>query len=535
MTGSTSYLENPTLFTQVMMFAISGVGGLFCWTMVRTIRHRRQLLRTIERATLRVQQGDFARRVDIRSNEEFQQIGAAFNTMTAHLNVSFKTMTSLSEVDRLILSGAAIAEVVKHALASTNEIHDFDSYVFLWKKTPLLGQLYFTDEDGVHDHPVDLSNALSNEDDPQEITKALANQLNRSLSYCHDIHTEGQRKGLFLKRGDEQLDESANNTISALTDRLSVALTNSKRERTLFRQASYDASTGLLNRQAFTDRLRRALQSAKRQNGRRAVLFTDLDRFKQVNDTQGHKVGYQLLSIVASRLEANTRETDSIARLGGDEFGILICQYEDESELVLICKRIMEEVSRPITINRIEHTVDASIGVSIFPKDGTDTRSLLMRADTAMYKAKERVGSTFAFFDDTLNKRTERRVQIESQLRHALHGDELYLCFQPIVNLKTELIECAEALLRWHGSQWMPDDFIPIAEETGLIHDFTDVLIRHAVTCIEECAAAGVPLSRVAINLSSRLLTNEGFAVELVEHIAELGGEPENFEVEITE
>ena len=535
MTGSASYLANPTLFTQVMMFAISGVGGLFCWTMVRTIRHRRQLLRTIEHATLRVQQGDFAHTVDIRANEEFQQIGAAFNMMTAHLNVSFKTMTSLSEVDRLILSGAAIAVVVKHALASTNEIHDFDSYVFLWKKTPLLGQLYFTDEDGVHEHPVDLSNALSNEDDPQEITKALANQLNRSLSYCHDIHTEGQRKGLFLKRGDEQLDESASNTISALTDRLSVALTNSNRERTLFRQASYDALTGLLNRQAFTDRLHRALQSAQRRNGRCAVLFTDLDRFKQVNDTQGHKVGDQLLSIVASRLEANTRETDSIARLGGDEFGILVEQYKDESELVLICKRIMEEVSRPITINRIEHTVDASIGVSIFPKDGTDTRSLLMRADTAMYKAKELVGSAFAFFDDTLNKRTERRVQIESQLRHALHGDELYLCFQPIVNLKTELIESAEALLRWRGSQWMPDDFIPIAEETGLIHDFTDVLIRHAVTCIEECAAAGVPLSRVAINLSSRLLTNEGFAVELVEHIAELGGEPENFEVEITE
>ena len=535
MTGSTIYLEDPTLFTQVMMLTLSGVGGLFCWTMVRTISHRLQLLRTIERATLRVQQGDFAHTVDIRLNEEFQLIGTAFNTMTAHLNVSFNTMTSLSEVDRLILSGAAIEDVVKHALASTNETHDFDSYVFLWKKTPLLGQLYFSDEDGVHEHPVDLSNALSNEDDPQEITKALANQLNRSLSYCHDIHTEGQRKGLFLKRGDEELDESASDTVSALTDRLSVALTNSNRERTLFRQASYDALTGLLNRQAFTDRLHRALQSAQRQNGQCAVLFTDLDRFKQVNDTQGHKAGDQLLSIVASRLEANTRETNSIARLGGDEFGILVGQYENETELVLICKRIMEEVSRPITINRIEHTVDASIGVSIFPKDGTDTRSLLMRADTAMYKAKERVGSAFAFFDDTLNKRTERRVQIESQLRQALHGDELYLCFQPIVNLQTGSIECAEALLRWRGSQWMPDDFIPIAEETGLIHDFTDVLIRHAVTCIEKCAAAGVPLSRVAINLSSRSFTNEGFAVELVEHIAELGGEPENFEVEITE
>ena len=267
--------------------------------------------------------------------------------------------------------------------------------------------------------------------------------------------------------------------------------------------------------------MHRALQSAKRNNGRGAVLFTDLDRFKQVNDTQGHKAGDQLLSIVASRLEANTRDADSVARLGGDEFGILIGKYTDETELVRICKRIMEEVSRPITINRIEHTVDASIGVSIFPKDGTDPRGLLMRADAAMYKAKEQVGSAFALFDDTLNNRTKRRVQIETQLRQALRENELYLSFQPILNLKTEAIECVEGLMRWRGSRWMPDDFIPVAEETGLIHDFTGVLIGDAIACIAQCAAAGVALSRVAISVSSRQLINEGIAHELLDHITE--------------
>ncbi len=535
LTGSLLYVEEQFLFNRVLVFTLAGMCGLCCAMVVRTIRQRRDLLVAIRRATLRVQQDEFTHKVDIRSNDEYQQLAAAFNNMTAHLDVTFQTMTSLCELDRLILSGAAIKNVVKQALTSTNEIHVIDSFVFLWKKTPLLGQLYFSDDEGVHEHPVDLSNILSNEEDPAEITKALASQLNRSLCYCHDIHTEGQRKGLFLKKGDEHLDKLASRTISDLTDRLSVALTNSNRERTLFRQANYDALTGLLNRQAFTERLHRALQSAKRNNGRGAVLFTDLDRFKQVNDTQGHKAGDELLSIVASRLEANMRDADSVARLGGDEFGILIGKYTDETELVRICKRIMEEVSRPITINRVEHTVDASIGVSIFPKDGTDARGLLMRADAAMYKAKEQVGSAFAFFDDTLNKRTKRRVQIETQLRQALRENELYLSFQPILNLKTEAIECVEGLMRWRGSRWMPDDFIPVAEETGLIHDFTSVLIRDAIACIAQCAAAGVALSRVAINVSSRQLINEGIAHELLDHISESGGKPAHFEVEITE
>ena len=165
------FLDELTLFNRVMMLVVSTTGGLFCWVILRTMHRRQHLLVAFEQATLRVQQGDFTQKVEIRSNGEFQRLGAAFNTMTAQLNVSFQTMTSLSELDRLILSGAAIKNVVKHVLASTYEIHGINSFVFLWKKTPLLGQLFFSDEEGVHEQAVDLSNALSNEEDPYEMSR----------------------------------------------------------------------------------------------------------------------------------------------------------------------------------------------------------------------------------------------------------------------------------------------------------------------------------------------------------------------------
>ena len=232
------------------------------------------------------------------------------------------------------------------------------------------------------------------------------------------------------------------------------------------------------------------------------------------------------------------RTTDVVARLGGDEFAIIFPEFKDQAELTMLCERLLESVCQPFEVDAFNHPVDVSVGVSIFPDDGVDAGTLLMKADVAMYKAKEHKGSAYAFFDDSLNEATERRVRIEARLRSVIDAGRLKLHFQPKLNLLSGRVEQVEGLIRWPQDDedpLSPSEFIPVAEDTGLIQSFTRLLLDQSAQCLKASDAQQLGLRRVAINISSQQFSRPGFADHFLEELVRCDLAANRLELELTE
>ncbi len=276
--------------------------------------------------------------------------------------------------------------------------------------------------------------------------------------------------------------------------------------------AYYDSLTGLPNRALLRDRLHQTMMEAERQQRLVAILFMDLDRFKFINDSLGHAAGDALLKSVAERLRACVRSGDTIARLGGDEFTIVLAGIEHIDHVALIAQKLLDQFAAPFFIGGNELYTNASIGVTLYPWDDSDIDTLLKNADAAMYHAKESGRGTFQFYTAELNQRARRRLELETSLRQALERREFTLHYQPMVDLATGRIAGAEALLRWlrpgHGLV-PPMEFIPLAEDTGLILPIGEWALRTACAQARAWARAGFPDLRLAVNLSGRQLTKD--------------------------
>lgn len=302
--------------------------------------------------------------------------------------------------------------------------------------------------------------------------------------------------------------------------------------------ASHDSLTGLPNRAFLVERLTHSLTLAKRKNHQIALLFLDLDRFKHVNDTIGHEAGDQLLQTVAARLTTCIRETDTLARLGGDEFVVLAEGFDNAGYLTGLAERILSTISEPFHLRGYEYYLGVSIGISMHPDDGEDGNILLRCADSAMYAAKESGRNNYQFFTPELNARTQRRYHLEKNLRYALHNEEFLLHYQPKIDLQSGRIVGAEALLRWQhadGGLTSPNDFIPVAEETGLIVPIGRWVLEKACHQVAEWRARLAPDLRIAVNLSPRQFQDERL-VEIITEVLQHTGLPAHvLELEITE
>ncbi len=309
-------------------------------------------------------------------------------------------------------------------------------------------------------------------------------------------------------------------------------------EEQIRKLAYYDSLTGLPNRLLMKDRLDQALARANRDNSRVAVLFLDLDRFKSVNDTLGHAHGDLLLIQVAHRLRDSLRDIDTLARLGGDEFIIILASCGEELNAAYVSQHILNNITATYTINSREVYTSASIGIAIFPDDAMDAHTLLKSADMAMYAAKESGRSGFHFYSSEMNQKAHYRMEMETSLRQAIESEQFYLEFQPIVNATDGSVVAAEALIRWDHpdkGRLMPDEFIPMAEESGLIVPLGDWVLRTACRKMKEWHDAGIPPFRLAVNISGRQFNNKGF-VELVGKIlTTTGANPQHLELELTE
>jgi diguanylate cyclase (GGDEF)-like protein len=319
-------------------------------------------------------------------------------------------------------------------------------------------------------------------------------------------------------------------------------------ERRIVRLAYFDTLTGLPNREQSHNRLVAALQAAREKGGNLAVLYLDLDNFKRVNDTLGHAVGDELLCVVAERLRSSLRygsesnasvaRPGDIARLGGDEFMVLLPTLRSTVDAGGVAERLILALREPMQLAANCLVVTPSVGIAIYPQDGTDAATLLRNADLAMYFAKRRTPGTFAYFDVSMNATALHRFTIEEQLRGALERNEFSLQYQPQFDVRTGTISGVEALLRWTNAELgavSPTEFIPVAEETGLILAIGKWALRAACQQAQAWRAEGLPVQRMAVNVSGRQFALAEFPPEVGAILKETGLQPAVLELEITE
>jgi len=303
-------------------------------------------------------------------------------------------------------------------------------------------------------------------------------------------------------------------------------------------QAHHDALTGLPNRVLFNDRLEQAIEQAKRNNKKVALLFIDLDHFKEINDSLGHDVGDDVLKVVTSRLNETIREKDTVSRLGGDEFTVILEDLEQAQDSSLISDKILTTLSKAITINSHQLYVSSSIGISIYPDDGESAQNLLKFADSAMYKAKDEGRNNYQYYNAMMTELAFERVVMEASLREALVKEEFVVYYQPQVDGKTGTIMGTEALVRWqHPTMGLvaPAKFIPLAEATGLIVELDRFVMKTAMTQIAKWYKKGLNPGVLAMNLAVKQLQQKDFIAMFTQLIRQSECEAEWLELEVTE
>ena len=303
-------------------------------------------------------------------------------------------------------------------------------------------------------------------------------------------------------------------------------------------QATHDALTGLPNRACMFDRLNQTILNAKRHNSSFCVLFFDLDRFKFINDSLGHRVGDEVLKAFVDNVKSLIRESDTFARIGGDEFVMIVPDFMNEESIVKFVLKILNKVKEPLQVFEHNLVMSSSIGISIYPKDGETSNEILVNADMAMYSAKQSGSAQFQFYDNQLNYKSMHNMEMASELRYALDNNQLIFYYQPQYNTVTNEIYALEALIRWqHPSRGLllPADFLPVAEETGLIVDINEWALEKVCIQNKQWQNKGLTPVRVAVNLSTTHLRKPNFVETVKEILKRTNLNPCYLEIELTE
>jgi diguanylate cyclase (GGDEF)-like protein len=527
-------------FSQTFSWVIllSGIGVL----VLSGSQIRRSLvpLAELREGTSRIAQRDFGSRVRVTSRDEFEELANAFNGMAVQLGRQFQALSTAAELDRAVLSATDVASIVDTLLARTRDVFPCH-LVGVTLVAPdggksLSGVVYDYCDDERHSARVDLRSEDVQDllDGPDLVAVEVPNGPHPA--YLGPILRLGARSVLVLPlrfqrqlvgilaigdRGAESAGADERLQLRRLADQVAVALANAQMLEQVKSLAYYDSLTGLPNRLSYKERLARALEHARASGKLVAAFFIDLDHFSRINDTLGHDAGDQLLQQVALRLRASCRDREDevgpaqdalapdVARLGGDEFTVIIPGLTHPEDAAKLARRILSSLAHPIRVAGQEIFVNASIGIAIYPDDGEDLETLLMHADTAMYKAKEHGGSSYQAYSRAMNASALQRLTLENALRRALERQEFELHYQPIIDGRTGAPTGAEALVRWRHPELgllLPSEFIPLAEENGLIIPLGEWVLRQACAQNRAWQDAGLTPIRVVVNLSSRQL-----------------------------
>ncbi|MBI4807650.1 MAG: EAL domain-containing protein [Nitrosomonadales bacterium] len=369
----------------------------------------------------------------------------------------------------------------------------------------------------------------------------LAEQAGLISCWSEPIRSsKGEVLGTFAiyRRQTGAPEESDIDLIQQASHLASIAIERKRAEDLIWQQANYDAVTNLPNRRLFRDRLEQELLKTHRDGQSLALLFIDLDRFKEVNDTLGHDIGDLLLIEAAQRIRNCVREADTVARIGGDEFTVILPQLDDINRVEQVAEKIVDILAMPFALREEAAFVSASIGITLYPDDAEDAENLLKNADQAMYVAKNKGRNCFSYFTGQMQEHAQHRLHLIRDLRNALPGNQLHLYFQPIVDLRDGRIVKAEALIRWqHPERGLvsPMEFIPIAEEIGMINDIGNWVFREAAGWMKRWHGQRYSCAQVSVNKSpSQFFTESSHGVWL-KHLREIGLPGECIVIEITE
>lgn len=419
--------------------------------------------------------------------------------------------------------------------SSSNEVYvfDCDTLKFIQVNQSALENVQYSSDELMKMTLLDLATEF--EDD---LFSRFLQQLKTGKQSEIAFETVNRRKDGSMYPVDVTLQISHDQTPPCFVAIVQDISERKRAEEQIRRQASFDALTGLPNRTVFFDHMTLAIAGALRNGNTFAILFLDLDRFKDVNDSLGHLVGDQLLKMVGDRLKSCVRKIDTVARFGGDEFTIILPEISHDHDAAVVSEKILERLSNSFTLGEQELFIGASIGITIFPNDAEDEITLLRNADISMYKAKEEGRNTYRFFSPEMSSKVLQRREIEHNLRLALERDEFYLVYQPIVNLSSGKITGMEALIRWNHPQQgtvAPDEFIALAEETGLIGPIGEWVLKNACTQAYEWLNKGLPSLKLSVNLSTQELKYEVSAETIGRVLEETMFPAECLTIEITE
>ena len=547
-------------FTSTFPKILIITGLLVALVSISQIRKTLTPLQKLTDGTNRIIRGQFDEPVDINSGDEFEKLATSFNNMARHINEQFKTTSILAEIDRLILSSLDTDYIIEILIKYLGNIIAVDHVCVITlddenKSSALLHinidnefkliqkqKLKLVGED-LREMEMCDDHLLLKDAEHREYTKQLR-ILGDKFFLVFPVHIKGELSGIICLGKDADFDASDDKLrqIKELSDRVAVALSNAVWEEKLYFQAHYDSLTKLPNRFLFQDRLEQAIQHASRENSNIAVLFLDLDRFKDVNDSLGHASGDNVLTQAAQTMAEYIRKYDSIARLGGDEFAIFISDINDIDEIVIkaeeLSRRILRSMRDPFILESREIYLSVSIGIAIYPRDGDNYNDLLKNADSAMYDAKTKGRNNYQFYDKKNSLIIIEKLDLEQGLRHAIEKNELNLYYQPKIDCKSGEVIGSEALLRWqHPERGLiyPDQFIPRAEETGHVVTIGNWVLEQACLQHKMMLDEGVKNITIAVNISSEQFKQTDF-FNLIENILEKTElPPEYLELEITE
>ena len=506
-----------------LALAVLSAAASYVW-IGRTVRRPLQALNRGARA---VANGRLDVRLPGSGNPDFDQVLDGFNRMAERLEQTTVSKARLEESEQRF----------NHAVRGSQAgIWDWNMATDTYYVSPRLEQMLGYDEDELPTER-ELLIELIHPDDRALISAAVAGHFERRLPY--DIQFRIRRKdgryGWFRDIGSAVWDEAGR--VLRFSGSISDIDAQKQAEAQIERLAYYDALTDLPGRALFADRLRQAMIDARRHQRHVGVVFIDLDRFKAVNDEFGHAAGDALLRGVAMRLQACVRAGDTVGRFSGDEFGAVLADIGQAADIAHLAQKFVAAFAEPFVVEGHECFVTPSIGISTFPIDGADEPALLRAADVAMYRTKKEGGNNYQFFTADMTARAHDRLALENALRHAVDRDELRLHYQPVVTPAGRIVG-VEALLRWfHPERGVisPADFIPLAEETGLIVPIGDWVLRTACGQLREWQSLGHDGLMLAVNLSIRQLRQRDWARSAAEIIASAGIDPATVELEITE
>jgi diguanylate cyclase (GGDEF)-like protein len=523
-----------------------------CATMLglREIRRRTAPLDQLIAATERITRSDFEHDITLAGNDEFETLGEHFNQMNRHLRQSFGTLRAMAQVDQGILSEPNIVAVAEKVLRHCVQGLGAPQALLLLAQRrdhrqpgASAGAQLFSLSAGASMQQLALESTSAL---PLEITVARAGELPMPphVFEHHARHVwslpiwQQDRAAGWLLLASDSAEISPRADLNELAQRVAVALDVLDARDHLHERANFDSLTGLPNRQFFRELLSGAVIRARRRSSNGALMFIDLDNFKFINDSEGHRAGDDVLREVANRLTQTLRATDTVARLGGDEFTVILEDVQRPSDISRMAENLIAAVSKPIRSSHAEVTVSASIGITLFPEDADDVETLLVNADLAMYRVKETGRNGVRFFSEDMNARVHERKTIESRLRTALRVGGFTLAYQPQIDARSGQVIGAEALLRWHDSelgQVSPARFIPIAEDTGLIVDIGHWILRQICADYVRWKAGGIAPPRVAMNVSQRQFATPTFVRDLLETLATAHMDASDLELEVTE